>query len=179
MQLCIFFGNPKGAAKHGEQVVSFGFKYAQGTHMVPRCTFLIGLANALCFKIDGHSKNLRNAKAMLKRLQTWAQQKNPNVLHMLHLLQAETSSATDKKGKNLEQTEEDYKKAMTFSKRMGYRMDFALSNELYALFLKDTNKDERLASDYMTQAYQEYESYGALNKAAHVKRTYPSLVARV
>ena len=161
MQLCIYFGNPKSAAKHGEQVVSFGFKYAHGTHMVPRCTFMIGLANALCFKIDGHAKNLRSAKAMLKRLQTWAKQKNPNVLHMLHLLQAEISSATDKKRKNFEQTEEDYKKAMTLSKRMGYRLDFALSNELYALFQKDTKNDERSARDYMTEAYQEYESYGA------------------
>ena len=177
MQLSIYFGSPEDAVKHGEQVIDFGFKYGQGTHMVPRCTFMIGLANIWSFKTDKQSKYLRTAKAMLKRLRVWAKQKNPNVLHMLQLLEAEVSFVTDKKGKkNLEQTAQGYKTAMISSKRMGLRLDFALFNELYARFQVEAHNDLVSATYYMTQAYLEYESYGAHNKAAHLKRTYPQLV---
>ena len=60
---------------------------------------------------------------------------------------------------------------------MGFRLDFALFNELYALFHLEANKDDASASFYMTQAYNEYENYGALNKANHVQRTYAALLA--
>ena len=125
MQLFLLFGNPVAAAEAGKQVVDFGFKYGQGTHMVPRCIFMIGLANALCTKQNRKASHLRITRAMLKRLNRWAKQGNPNVIHFIKMLEAELAIAT----KKYDDARAKFREAMTTSKRMGYSLDFAFSKE--------------------------------------------------
>ena len=175
MQLLVYFGQPLDAAKLGTKVKDMGFKFAQGTHMVPRNSFMIGIANVLSYKENGRSTHLRVAKAMLKRLQKWAQQSNPNVLHFLNLLQAELFAVTKKE----KDAQHCYTEAMTASSRMGFRLDFALASELYALFQSDFRGDKSMACYYMEQALNAYESYGAMNKVLHLKRAYPALTLDV
>jgi predicted ATPase len=168
MMLNVYFGRPVQAADLGESVVGFGFSYGQGSHLVARCTFFIGLANVLAYKMDGKAKRIRTAKAMEKRVKNWVKQSNPNVLHFLHLLQAELHSVK----KNWEQAKISFTSAITTSSRTGFKLDFALGNELLALFYwnpKNKLYDKEQARFYMKEAIRAYIAYGALNKASHLE----------
>ena len=89
MMLNVYFGRPIDAAQVGENNFDLGFAYCQGTHIVPCNTFFLGLSMVLAYRFDRKTKRLLKAKVMKNRLKSWVKGSNPNVLHFLHLLQAE------------------------------------------------------------------------------------------
>jgi histidine kinase len=175
MMLNFYFGHPVQAAESGEAVIGFGFSFGQGAHLVPRCTFFIGLSNLLAYKMDGKAKRIRTIKAMEKRVKNWVKQSNPNVLHFLHLLQAELHSVK----KNWEQAKIAFSSAIATSSRTGFKLDFALGNELLALFYwnpKNKLHDTDEARFYMKEAIHAYASYGAAHKASHLEQQFANML---
>ena len=137
----------------------------------------VGLANVLCSQKDGLSRNLWTAKAMQKRLQACAKQKSPNVMNMLQLLEAEILVATGKKNKNLAKADERNANR-PWSRPSAWDFVWILHFSIsFTHFSKWTHTMTRNPRVSITQAYEEYESYGTANKAAHFKRTYPTLKA--
>ena len=131
---------------------------------------------ALAYRVDGKAKRIRTAKTMKQRLKTWVKQENPNVLHFLHLLQAELHYCSHK----YDAAEEEYEAAIKASMRTGFKLDYALSNELLSLFFADRNNslfDMKKARFYMESSVKSYESYGAANKVLHMKDAYSNLLS--
>ncbi|MEH1778676.1 MAG: AAA family ATPase [Nostoc sp.] len=68
-----------------------------------------------------------------------------------------------------------YDKAIQGAKENGYIQEEALSNELAAKFYLAWGK-EKVAADYMQQAYYCYAHWGAKAKIAHLEQEYPQLL---
>ncbi|MDZ8094194.1 MAG: AAA family ATPase [Nostoc sp. DedQUE05] len=71
-----------------------------------------------------------------------------------------------------------YKKAIQGAKENDYIQEEALSNELAAKFYLAWGK-EKLAADYMQQAYYCYAHWGAKAKVAHLEEQYPQLLTAI
>ncbi|MGV0104214.1 histidine kinase [Nostoc sp. DSM 114160] len=71
-----------------------------------------------------------------------------------------------------------YKKAIQGAKENNYIQEEALSNELAAKFYLAWGK-EKLAADYMQQAYYCYAHWGAKAKVAHLEEQYPQLLTAI
>ncbi|MFN6482393.1 MULTISPECIES: AAA family ATPase [unclassified Nostoc] len=71
-----------------------------------------------------------------------------------------------------------YKKAIQRAKENDYIQEEALSNELAAKFYLACGK-EKLAADYMQQAYYCYAHWGAKTKVAHLEEQYPQLLTAI
>ncbi|MEH2033741.1 MAG: AAA family ATPase [Nostoc sp.] len=68
-----------------------------------------------------------------------------------------------------------YDKAIQGAKENGYIQEEALSNELAAKFYLAWGK-QKVAADYMQQAYYCYAHWGAKAKIAHLEQEYPQLL---
>jgi hypothetical protein len=170
MMLNVYFGQPVVAAANGEKLIDFGFKYGQGAHMIPRSTFFIGLSSILAYRVDQKASHLKRARLMKQRLKTWVKASNPNVLHLLHLMQAEHRYIK----KRFEAAHQEYLAAIKASMRTGFKLDYALSNELLALFYGDPKNplhDREQAKFHLEQSLDSYHAYGAANKVNHMKET--------
>ncbi|MDZ8260723.1 AAA family ATPase [Nostoc sp. ChiQUE01b] len=71
-----------------------------------------------------------------------------------------------------------YDRAITEAKANEYIQEEALANELAAKFYLDWGK-QRIAQEYMTNAYYGYARWGAKAKVADLERHYPQLLAPI
>ncbi|MEG4571427.1 AAA family ATPase [Microcoleus sp. N3A4] len=71
-----------------------------------------------------------------------------------------------------------YDRAISGAKENGYIQEEALANELAAKFYLDWGK-ERIAQEYITQAYYGYARWGAKAKVADLEKRYPQLLAPI
>ena len=143
--------------------------------MVPRNTFFIGLSMILAYKQDKRARRLRIAKAMLKRVKKWVKSSNPNVLHFLHLLEAQLLHVEQRYDK----ARQEFTLAVKTAMRAGFKLDYALANELCALFYAGKENplhDMTNARFYMERAVESYAAYGATNKVRHMTVAYPHLL---
>ena len=76
------------------------------------------------------TKMKRSAKKLIKLLQGWAKRGNVNVVHYLHVLEAEVASLDGK----MKKAEEGFKSAISSSRRNGFLHDTALIYELSSSF---------------------------------------------
>ncbi|WP_366932917.1 AAA family ATPase [Nostoc sp. JL31] len=71
-----------------------------------------------------------------------------------------------------------YEKAIQGAKENGYIQEEALSNELAAKFYLAWSK-EKMAADYIQEAYYCYAHWGAKAKVAHLEQQYPQLLTAI
>jgi predicted ATPase/signal transduction histidine kinase len=109
-----------------------------------------------------------------KKLQYWAENAPTNHLHKFYLVEAEYQRVLGQKAAAIEL----YDRAISGAKANGYIQEEALGNELAAKFYLDWGR-QRLAEDYMIEAYYCYARWGAKVKAADLERRYPQLLAPI
>ena len=73
---------------------------------------------------------------------------------------------------------ENYDRAIACAKDNGYIQEEALANELAAKFYLDWDK-ERIAGEYIIEAYYGYARWGAKAKVADLESRYPQLLTPI
>lgn len=114
-------------------------------------------------------KYVKAANTITKTIDKWAQQKNPNVVHYLMLLQAEKSALEPKYHA---EADSQYRKAIALASRTGQMHQSALFNERYSDFLGHRTNDkgheyeafQDLAQHHRTEAIRLYRDWGAYAK---------------
>ncbi len=109
-----------------------------------------------------------------QRMRIWAEQCPENFQHKYWLVKAEIARVT---GKRLAATEL-YDRAIAGAKANGYIQEAALANELAAKFYLDWGK-EKIAQEYLTNAYYGYAHWGARAKVQDLEHHYSSLLAPI
>lgn len=97
-----------------------------------------------------------------------------NHLHKWHLIEAERYRVLGNKAAAIEH----YDQAIALAQEHQFIHETALANELSAKFYLEWKK-ERIAQEYMTQAYYGYARWGAKAKVADLERRYPQLLAAI
>ena len=116
-----------------------------------------------------HSQRISHNRAALK---LWAQSSPCNHQHRSDLVDAEYHRVVGCKADALEL----YDRAIAGAKANGYLQEEALANELTAQFYLAWGKD-KIAQDYLTNAYYGYAQWGATAKVKALEHRYPNLLA--
>ncbi|MEH2348554.1 MAG: AAA family ATPase [Nostoc sp.] len=109
-----------------------------------------------------------------EKLKYWATHAPMNFLHKFHLVEAERERVQGNKAEAIDL----YDRAIALAKEHGYIQEEALANELAAKFYLNWGK-ERVAGEYMTQAYYGYARWGAKAKVADLEKRYPQLLVPI
>ncbi|MEH1939114.1 MAG: AAA family ATPase [Nostoc sp.] len=109
-----------------------------------------------------------------KLLETWTQTCPENFLHQSLLLGAEMARVSG----NYADAIACYDRAIIAAKENHFTQIEALANELSAKFYLEWDK-ERIAQEYMIQAYYGYVRWGAKAKVADLEKRYPQLLASI
>ncbi|MBC1221290.1 ATP-binding protein, partial [Nostoc sp. UCD120] len=117
---------------------------------------------------------LRRVTQNQKKLQKWAGFAPMNLVHKLHLIEAERYRVLGQ----LAQAQEMYDRAIAGAKENQYLNEEALANELAAKFYLAWGK-EKIAQVYMHDAYYCYARWGAKAKVDHLEKCYPQLLTSV
>ncbi|MBR8841000.1 MAG: GAF domain-containing protein, partial [Stigonema ocellatum SAG 48.90 = DSM 106950] len=112
-------------------------------------------------QIDHNQQNLR----------LWVNHAPMNFLHKFHLVEAERHRVLGNKAEAIDL----YDRAIACAKENGYIQEEALANEICANFYLDWGK-QRIAQEYMIQAYYCYARWGAQAKTNHLEKLYPQLL---
>ncbi|OKH44339.1 hypothetical protein NIES2101_28440 [Calothrix sp. HK-06] len=107
-------------------------------------------------------------------IKQWADSCPENFLHRYLLLSAEMAQIS---GRNIEAADL-YDRAIATAKANEYIHEEALANELAAKFYLSWGK-ERIAQEYMTEAYYGYARWGAKAKVQDLESRYPNLLALI
>ncbi|KYC36823.1 histidine kinase [Scytonema hofmannii PCC 7110] len=108
------------------------------------------------------------------KLQKWAHHAPMNHLHKWHLVEAEKHRVLG----NKVEASDQYDRAISLAKEHGYLNEDALAKELAARFYLEWGK-ERIAQDYMIEAYYGYICWGAKAKVTDLETRYPQLLAPI
>ncbi|AFY36417.1 ATP-binding sensor histidine kinase [Calothrix sp. PCC 7507] len=108
------------------------------------------------------------------KLQHWAHHAPMNYQHKVDLVEAEKCRVLGQKSEAIEL----YDKAIFGAKANEYVQEEALANELAARFYLKWGK-QRIAQEYMTEAYYCYARWGAKAKVADLETRYPQLLAPI
>ncbi|NER03069.1 MAG: GAF domain-containing protein [Okeania sp. SIO3C4] len=117
---------------------------------------------------------LEEVKTKQKQLKAWTESCPENFLHKYLLVEAECHRVLDDKGSAIEM----YDRAIFGAKENGFTQEEALANELAAKFYLEWGK-EKVAQDYMVEAYYCYARWGAKAKIDHLEATYPQLLTPI
>ncbi|AFY33683.1 ATP-binding sensor histidine kinase [Calothrix sp. PCC 7507] len=109
-----------------------------------------------------------------EKLQEWASYAPSNQAHRCALVAAERCRVLGEKAEAID----FYDRAISGAKEQGYIQEEALANELAARFYLNWSK-ERIAGEYITQAYYGYARWGAKAKVADLEKRYPQLLAPI
>ncbi|MEG4445851.1 AAA family ATPase [Microcoleus sp. AT9_B5] len=108
------------------------------------------------------------------QLRHWGHHAPMNYQHKFDLVEAEKCRVLGHKV----EASEFYDKAISGAKANEYIQEEALANELAAKFYLDWGR-QRIASDYMIEAYYGYARWGAKAKVADLEKRYPQLLAAI
>ena len=165
MEIKVIFGEWEGALKLADQAGSPPRAALVATFTGIRFTFLVALiyikAGQL-IKTDVITRLKWKTKALKEiwTIRKWVKRGNPNVVHSLHLLEAELA-ALNKKNKKAEQ---HFNSAIDTAEKNGFLQDQALSNEMASTYYKRRG-DESNRDHYLKQAIECYSKWGATAKA--------------
>ena len=107
-------------------------------------------------------------------LHEWAKNAPMNHLHKWHLIEAEKQRILCRK----ESAIDSYDRAIQLAKENQYLNEEALGNELTARFYLNWGK-EKIAADYMQEAYYCYARWGAKAKVVDLEKRYPQLLVPI
>ncbi len=109
-----------------------------------------------------------------EKLQEWTSHAPSNQAQRWALVAAERCRVLGEKANATDL----YDRAIALAKEHGYTQEEALANELAAKFYLDWGK-QRIAGEYITQAYYGYARWGAKAKVADLETRYPQLLAPI
>ena len=174
--LSVLFGNP-----------AIGLDYACIAHESHRgLTGEFQLSYLHCYRALAHlavltslssekqAHGLTQVALDLEKLEQFASHAPMNFQHQVDLIQAERHRVL---GQRLEAMDA-YDRAITLAKVHGYIQEEALANELAAKFYLDWGK-EKVAADYIQEAYYCYSRWGATAKVTNLETHYPKLLRPV
>ncbi|GAA6617945.1 ATP-binding protein [Scytonema sp. NUACC26] len=106
-----------------------------------------------------------------EKLQQWAYHAPMNYLHKFYLVEAEIYRVLDQKSEAIEM----YDRAISLAKENEYLNEEALAWELAAKFYLDWGK-QKIAQDYIINAYYCYTRWSAKAKVGDLEKRYPHLL---
>jgi len=149
----------------------------KGWMMVAQHSFYYCLALLAFYPQAGESEQQQYLKTIEEKqalFQTWATLAPMNYQHKSDLIAAEKARAL---GQPLNAIAL-YDRAIAGAKEHGYLQEEALANERAAQFYLAWGR-ERLAQDYLTDAYYSYARWGARAKVGDLEQRYPQLLASI
>jgi len=142
----------------------------QSPYPAVRHTFFEGLicikaAQSSVGKMDSWKWKRRALKSM-KFIRRWIELGNVNIIHCLHLLEAELALLN---GKNEKRVEDFYKSAIDIAAKNQFIQDEALSNELASSYFGSLNNVSR-RNYYLGNAIRCYSEWGATAKVEQLNQ---------
>jgi signal transduction histidine kinase len=117
---------------------------------------------------------LQQIEVNQEKMGYWADHAPQNFRHKYDLVEAERYRVLGNKAEAIAL----YDRAIAGAKANGYIQEEALANELAAKFYLHWGK-EKIAQDYLTNAYYGYAHWGALAKIQDLERRYSNLLAPI
>lgn len=142
----------------------------QSPYPAVRYTFFEGL---ICLKAAQSSVGMmdswkwkRRALKSMKFIRRWIKCGNPNIIHCLHLLEAELAVLN---GKSEKEVEDSYKSAIDIAAKNQFIQDEALSNEMASSYFGSRNNVSR-RDYYLGNAIRCYSEWGATAKVEQLNQ---------
>ncbi|CBN54576.1 Sensor protein [Kamptonema sp. PCC 6506] len=176
LMLAYFIGNYTSALEYSTQAKQY-LMAVSGMIFIPIFHFYTALTHLALFTTQSEIEQaelLALVETHQTILQQWAQNAPMNHQHKWYLVEAEKYRVLGNKAEAIEH----YDRAIIGAKANEYIQEEALANELAAKFYLDWDK-QRIAQEYMTNAYYGYARWGAKAKVADLERCYPELLAPI
>ncbi|MEG4206916.1 AAA family ATPase [Microcoleus sp. Pol7_A1] len=174
--LCYLFGQIEQAIAAASALESY-LGGATGMSLIPvfhTYDSLTHLANYSQVSQVEQQSILQRVTANQEKIERWADAAPANQLHKFYLVEAEKNRVLSQKTA----ATEFYDLAIALAKENAYLQDEALANELAAKFYLEWNK-QRIAQEYLIEAYYGYARWGAKAKVADLERRYGQLLAPI
>ncbi|MEH1945937.1 MAG: AAA family ATPase [Nostoc sp.] len=174
--LAYYFGNYQAALDYITPVKSH-LMGVSGMVFIPNFHFYAALTHLAVFPTQPEVEQAELLAAIATHqtaLHQWAHNAPMNYLHKWYLVEAERCRVL---GEKVAATEH-YDRAIALATEHQFIHEAALANELAAKFYLDWGK-ERIAQEYMTNAYYGYARWGAKAKVADLETRYPQLLAPI
>ncbi|MEH2213727.1 trifunctional serine/threonine-protein kinase/ATP-binding protein/sensor histidine kinase [Nostoc sp.] len=176
LMLAALWGNYHAALEYITGIKPY-FMAAAGAVHIPVFHFYAALTYLALFPTQPEAEQaqtLLEAKTHQTILHQWAENAPMNHLHKWYLVEAERYRVLGEKAV----ASEYYDQAIALAKTHQFINEEALANELAAKFYLDWGK-QRIAGEYMIEAYYSYIRWGAKAKVADLERRYPQLLAPI
>jgi PAS domain S-box-containing protein len=172
LYLAFLFGRFDHALAFADQVS----RHITAIQASPAIPFFRTFETLACINSLGSATPIKNAALQLriwrnrKMLRKWAHHSPENILHRLHLVEAELAAH---RGNQLEAMEH-FELAIRFARENGYLNDLALAHERAGEFYRSAGKPD-LAMYFLGNAVKNYKRWGAGNKVRQLQNQYPEL----
>ncbi|MEG4503386.1 AAA family ATPase [Microcoleus sp. F6_B4] len=176
LMLAYIFGNYTNALDYLTQANRY-LMGATGMIQIPVFHFYAGLTYLALCSMESEIEQANTLSRMeihQTNITQWADRAPMNHQHKVDLIKAEKCRVLGHKA----EASELYDKAISGAKANEYIQEEALANELAANFYLDWGK-QRIAQEYMTNAYYGYARWGAKAKVADLEKRYPQLLAPI
>ncbi|MEH2407810.1 trifunctional serine/threonine-protein kinase/ATP-binding protein/sensor histidine kinase [Nostoc sp.] len=168
--LCYLFQDFPQAAANVQELEKC-LNAVTGTIIVPLYNFYDSLT-ALALYADAlpsaQESLLEKVTANQAKIQNWANYTPTNLLHKFYLVEAERHQVLGQKAEAIEM----YDRAIAKATEHEYLNEQAIANELAGRFYLQWGKD-KIAQDYLLNAYYAYTRWGAKAKVADLEKRYP------
>ncbi|WP_375491911.1 AAA family ATPase [uncultured Nostoc sp.] len=174
--LAYCFGNYQAAFDYITQSKSY-LMAVSGLVFVPVFHFYAALTHLAVFPTQPEVEQGELIAAIATHqtaLHQWAHNAPMNYLHKWYLVEAERCRVLGEKVT----ASEHYDRAIALATEHQFINEAALANELAAKFYLDWGR-QRIAIDYMIEAYYGYARWGAKAKVADLEKRYPQLLASI
>ncbi len=170
--LCFWFGEIEQAINYAVEVRRYSIA---GAGFVGEPAFYLYDSLIAIAELSPQSEAaLERVAQNQMQLKHWAHHAPMNHQHKVDLVEAEKCRVLGQTAEAIEL----YDKAISGAKANEYIQEEALANELAAKFYLGWSK-QRIAQEYMTNAYYGYARWGAKAKVADLEKRYPQLLAPI